>query len=119
MKFIVDAHLPYRLKLWLNEIGFDTVHTRDLPEANETQDIDIAAFADIENRTVISKDGDFLKLRILQNTPKQLLMITTGNIVNKDLIVLFERNFPIILKLFNSFDVVEMNNSFVVGHNFN
>jgi predicted nuclease of predicted toxin-antitoxin system len=119
MRFIVDAHLPYRLKLWLNEIGFDTVHTRDLSEANETQDIDIASFADIENRTVISKDGDFLKLRILQNTPKQLLMITTGNIVNKDLIALFERNFPTILKLFNSFDVVEMNNSFVVGHNFN
>ncbi len=118
MKFIVDAHLPYRLNLWLNEIGFDAIHTRDLPEANETEDIDIATFADIENRTVISKDSDFLKLRILQNKPKQLLMITTGNIVNKDLIALFEQNFQTIIQLFDSFDVVEMNNSFVVGHDF-
>ena len=44
MKFIVDAQLPYRLKDWLVAQGFDTVHTRDLPEANKTEDLTNPAF---------------------------------------------------------------------------
>lgn len=44
-------------------------------------------------------------------------MITTGNIVNRELVLLFEKNFENVLKLFNSFNVVEMNNFLVMGHN--
>lgn len=118
MKFLIDAQLPHRLKLRLIEYGHDAIHTDDLPEQNLTADLSIADIADEENRTVISKDGDFLKLRILQNKPQKLLMNTTGNIVNRELLVLFELNFAVIMKLFNSYDVVEMNNRFVVGHKF-
>lgn len=117
MKFIVDAQLPYRLKDWLIAQGFDAIHTRDLPEANETEDLSVADIADAESRTVITKDGDFLKLYILKGKPQKLLMITTGNIVNQELLVLFEKNFETTLKLFNSFNVVEMNNFLVMGHN--
>lgn len=117
MKFIVDAQLPYRLKNWLIAQDFDAIHTMDLPEANETEDFSIADIADAENRIVITKDSDFLKLYILTGKPQKLLMITTGNIVNKELLNLFERNFEIALKLFNSFNVVEMNNFLVLGHN--
>jgi predicted nuclease of predicted toxin-antitoxin system len=119
MKFLVDAQLPARLKSWLVGNGYDAIHTDDLPERNLTADLTIAAFADQENRIVISKDSDFLKLRILQNKPQKLLMITTGNIVNKELLVLFERNFVTALKLFNTYDVVELNNHFVIGHTIN
>ncbi|CAN5304751.1 hypothetical protein BH20ACI1_BH20ACI1_02070 [soil metagenome] len=118
MKFLIDAQLPYRLKLWLIEKDFEAIHTDDLPEQNLTADLTIADVADRENRTVISKDGDFLKLRILQDKPQKLLMISTGNIVNKELLALFELNFAIILKLFSSYDVVEMSNQFVIGHKF-
>jgi len=118
MRFLIDAQLPHHLKLWLIEKDFDTIHTDDLPERNLTTDLTIADFADEEIRTVISKDSDFLKLRILQGRPQKLLMITTGNIVNKELFTLFELNFVTIVKLFNSYDVVEMNNKFVVGHKF-
>jgi len=31
VKFIVDAQLPARLKYWLVEKGYDTIHTDDLP----------------------------------------------------------------------------------------
>jgi predicted nuclease of predicted toxin-antitoxin system len=31
MKFLVDAQLPFRLKLWLESKGLDTIHTDDLP----------------------------------------------------------------------------------------
>lgn len=117
MKFLIDAQLPVRLKFWLVQQGFDTTHTDDLPARNLTTDNTIADFADQENRIVISKDSDFLKLRILQNKPQKLLMITTGNIVNKELIALFERNFSTAFKLLKSYDVVEINNHFVIGHN--
>ena len=116
MKFVVDAQLPYRLKIWLTAEGFDTIHTRDFPASNETEDFVVAAVATTENRTVISKDSDFLKLHILRGVPPKLLLITTGNIVNKDLLILFERNFETAMKLFNSYNVVEVNNSFVLGH---
>lgn len=55
MKFIVDAHLPQRLKTWLIAQGFDTVHTIDLPKANETEDLLIADFSEKEGRIVITK----------------------------------------------------------------
>lgn len=70
-----------------------------------------------EDRILISKDSDFLKLKILADKPRQLLLITTGNIDNDTLRSLFERNFDSISKLFDSFEVVELSNSFVVGRN--
>jgi predicted nuclease of predicted toxin-antitoxin system len=118
MKFIVDAQLPYRLKTWLETKGFDAIHTDDLPNQHLTKDLEIVEVADSEKRIVISKDSDFIKLRILQDKPEKLLMITTGNIINKDLLTLFEQNFETAKKLFDSYDVVEMNNSFVIGHDF-
>lgn len=118
MKFLVDAQLPYRLKSWLNENGFEAIHTSELPERNLTGDLTIADVADQEKRIVISKDSDFLKLHILQSKPQKLLMITTGNIVNKELLEVFEQNFETVIKMFNSYDVVEMNNNFVIGHSF-
>lgn len=45
-------------------------------------------------------------------------MITTGNIVNKKLLALFELNFVTATKLFNSYDVVEINNQFIIEHKF-
>lgn len=116
MKFLIDAQLPYRLKYRMIEKGFDAIHTRDLPDANETEDLDVVVRAEKENRTVISKDSDFLKLHILSGKPSRLLLITTGNIVNKELLSLFEKNFDTVIKLFNSYKVVEMNNFFVMGH---
>ena len=116
MKFLIDAQLPVRLKLWLIDNGYDALHTDDLPHRNLTHDIEIADIAEAQNRIVISKDGDFLKLKILQGKPQKLLLITTGNIRNQDLLKLFERNFAVGLKLFDSYNTVEINNSFIVGH---
>ncbi len=118
MKFLVDAQLPYRLKAWLAAKGFDAIHTTDLPAQNLTADRAIARRADAEARIVISKDSDFPKLHILQQTPARLLLITTGNIINQQLLALFERNFETALQLFESYAVVELNNSFVTGHRF-
>ena len=41
MKFLIDANLPMSLKIWLIERGYDAIHTRDLPEKNFTEGMDI------------------------------------------------------------------------------
>ncbi len=93
MKFIIDAQLPYRLKQWLIGQGLDVIHTLDLPKKQLTSDIEIIHTADRHDRIVITKDSDFFKHNILHQKPKRILMITTGNIINKDLLRLFETNF--------------------------
>lgn len=117
MEFLVDAQLPWRLKLWLKDRGFDVIHTEDLPNRNKTHDAEIAETALAENRILITKDSDFLKLKILENRPQKLLLITTGNISNNELLNLFSENFPTVVVLFQTFEIVELNNTLVMGRN--
>lgn len=117
MKFLIDAHLPMALKNWLINRGHDVIHTRDLPKKNETDDIDIIRIADSQERIVTSKDSDFLKHHVLFGRPDRILMITTGNIVNKVLLQLFENNFDQIEEAFEKGSkVVELNNTSIIIH---
>jgi predicted nuclease of predicted toxin-antitoxin system len=70
MKFLVDAHLPYRLKTWLLTKGVDAIYTSDLPSRNLSADLEIVRIADASDRVVITKDSDFLKLHVLQQSPR-------------------------------------------------
>ena len=116
MQFLVDAHLPMRLVYWLREKGHDVVHTRELPRKNKTDDIDIIQLSVDQNRTVVSKDEDFYKYFILKGQPPKLLMLTMGNIVNKDLIALFEKNIDQIEADLTDNRVVELSNEAVTVH---
>lgn len=116
MKFIVDAHLPLVLKKWLNQQGHDALHTRDLPRKNLSDDVEVIEVAVREQRIVISKDSDFFDYFVLKGIPPKLLLITTGNIVNKDLISLFQRNFAQIEALLQQHSVVEMSNTQILVH---
>lgn len=115
MRFLIDAQLPYRLKHWLADKGNDCLHTLDLPEKNNTADSRIIAIAVSEDRILVSKDRDFLNIKILHNRPKRLLLITTGNVDNDKLLDIFKANFEAITKLFETYELVELGNSFVVG----
>lgn len=46
MKFLVDAQLPVRLAKFLQASGYDTLHTRDLPQQNATSDTEISDRSD-------------------------------------------------------------------------
>lgn len=117
MKFIIDAHLPMALKNWLIDRGHDAIHTRELPEKNATDDMEIIRIADSENRIVTSKDRDFYSHHALFGRPERILMITTGNIINRDLIQLFEENFDEIENAFEQGNiVVELNNTSIIIH---
>jgi len=79
MKFIVDAHLPARLKNWLIKQGYKCEHTLDLPKGNDTDDVNITKYADSEDLIVITKDSDFYSSNLLHGKPRRILLITTGN----------------------------------------
>jgi predicted nuclease of predicted toxin-antitoxin system len=52
MKFVVDAQLLKRLAVWLNSAGYDTIHTKDLPQQNRTTDEEINLISIREERVV-------------------------------------------------------------------
>ena len=84
MNFLVDAQLPRRMTAWLVAAGCDALHTLDLPDGNRTTDAQINDVADREQRVVVSKDADFVDGHLLRGRPAKLLLISTGNISNRD-----------------------------------
>ena len=116
MKFLVDAQLPASLASLLKNKGHDTLHTDDLPNKESTTDFEIRTLADSEERTVITKDYDFLDSYYFQNSPKLLLLVTTGNIKNQKLFELIELNLDHIVELFSKYSFVELSNDEIIGH---
>ena len=88
MKFLVDAQLPRLLAIRLIELGHPARHTLDLEKGNLTPDHAITQLADSEQFVVVTKDADFITSHILHGKPQKLLLISTGNITNPDLLAL-------------------------------
>ncbi|MBL7976997.1 MAG: DUF5615 family PIN-like protein [Bacteroidetes Order II. Incertae sedis bacterium] len=79
MKFIVDAQLPYKLALFIQEKGYDCVHTDNLPNKERTKDHEICALSVQELRIVISKDGRAGKKILFPNLKGGECQINTSN----------------------------------------
>ncbi len=77
--------LPVRLARFLQASGYDTIHTRDLPQQNATSDHNINAISIQESRILITKDSDFVNSLLTIKQPYKLLLIATGNINNSEL----------------------------------
>jgi len=116
VRVLVDAHLPKRLSEFLSAHDIESKHTLDLPKKNATPDPEIIRFADDENRIVISKDSDFLDNYILDGSPKKLLIVSTGNINNRNMIQLFEKNLETLKSLFEENSVIEINEEEIQVH---
>ena len=115
MKFLVDAQLPYGIALFLRDKGFDVLHTNDLPDKERTSDSQIRNIAVSENRIVITKDYDFVDSHILVKIPEKLLIVTTGNIRNKQLFDLWQKNWELIIHLFETWNFVELSRDDVIA----
>ena len=116
MKFLVDAQLPRQLARWLQVEGHEALHTRDLPRGNRTGDTAINEISVREQRAVITKDEDFVVMFLLRHQPYKLLLVSTGNISNKELEQLFRNNFEAILEAFETHDFVELDRSTLTCH---
>ncbi len=116
MKFIVDAQLPRRLSWELKSWGHDSIHTLDLPAANLTSDSAITEIADREKRIVVTKDSDFVDSFLLHGEPARLLLISTGNIPNHELVHLLRTNWSQITSMFGQGDFVELSRDSLTLH---
>ena len=115
MKFLVDAQLPISLASFLRGQGFDVIHTSELLNGNDTSDAEINRLSLAEERTVISKDGDFYDSYTATKEPFKLLYVRTGNITNARLIDLFEKNLGSILRELDEGDVVEIDQHYLIA----
>jgi predicted nuclease of predicted toxin-antitoxin system len=116
MKFIVDAQLPRRLAYFLQNAGYDTLHTLDLPQQNATPDSNINTLSIAQERIVITKDADFVDSFLTIRQPYKLLLISTGNIKNSELESLFATHLPQLTELLTQYSYIEINQTAIVIH---
>ena len=108
MNFLVDAKLPRRMTAWLTAAGCEAIHTLDLPDANRTTDEQVNDIADREQRAVVTKDADFVDSHLLRGRPAKLLLISTGNISNRELEALMVPLIPDIVREFQAHSFLEL-----------
>jgi predicted nuclease of predicted toxin-antitoxin system len=108
VRFLIDAQLPARLAEFLNRAGHEALHTIRLPDGNRSTDSQIAERADTEGRVVVTKDQDFRDAHLLARSPRQLLVVATGNITNDALLSLFELHLDAIVSALDEADFVEL-----------
>ena len=116
MKFLVDAQLPYQIAVYLNKQRHDAIHTLDLPQKNRTPDKIVRQISIAQRRIVITKDNDFLDSYLIKREPFKILLVTTGNIRNDELLLLFEINLNRLLNELKKNHVVELSRSSIIVH---
>jgi predicted nuclease of predicted toxin-antitoxin system len=114
VKFLIDAQLPARLAEFLTGAGHDAIHTTELPNGNRSTDQQIAELGDADGRVVVTKDRDFRDGHLLARSPRQLLIIATGNITNNALLALFALHLDAIVASLDQADLVELSQDALV-----
>lgn len=82
MRFLIDAQLPPALAGWLRERGHEAQHVADIGMVGAS-DREIAARAEASGAVLVTKDDDFLALRLPDRLG--LLWLRCGNATNKAL----------------------------------
>jgi predicted nuclease of predicted toxin-antitoxin system len=114
VNFLLDAQLPRRMIGWLTAAGCDAIHTLDLPDGNRTTDQQVIDVAAREQRTVVTKDADFVDSHILNGRPAKLLLISTGNTSNLALEALMLPLIPDIIREFQTHSFLELGSAGIV-----
>ncbi len=120
MKFLIDAQLPRHLAASLKWSGHDVLHTLDLPSGNRTPDWRINEISVEEQRIVVTivvtKDSDFVNSFLISGVPYKLLLVSTGNVSNKELDGLFAKNLSAIVAALEIYDFVEITRTSLIEH---
>ena len=116
MKLLIDAQLPLLLNTILNELGYNSVHVDSLLNGDESSDSEIINYADEHKLIFITKDSDFFYSHSLQTKPSKLLLVSTGNIKNKQLLYIFRKNHVQLHELFKTANFVEINSNGIASH---
>jgi predicted nuclease of predicted toxin-antitoxin system len=87
MKFLIDAQLPPALCGWLRERGHEAVHVSEIGMI-AASDVEIAARAEADGAVLVSKDEDFVTLRLPDRFA--FLWLRCGNASNRALVAWLE-----------------------------
>lgn len=80
MRFLIDAQLPPGLSRWFEARGHEAVHVYALG-MGAASDSEIARFAETGDLILVSKDEDFLNLRLPDRFA--LIWMRCGNTTNR------------------------------------
>ena len=116
MKLLIDAQLPLLLNAILNELGYNSIHVDSLINGDESSDTEIINYAEEHQLIVVTKDSDFFHFHSLQNKPTKLLLVSTGNIKNKQLLHIFRKNHLQLSELFENVNFIEINSNGIASH---
>jgi len=116
MKFLLDAQLPRKLARFLKESGHDAMHTLELPLRNKTTDLVLQDLCTREGRVLVTKDSDFVDSLLLRREPSRLLLISTGNITNRELETLFRLHLSTIIDTLDHHVFVELDRNGIMSH---
>lgn len=116
MNFLIDANLSRRLVGLFRAHGHQATHTLDLPKGNATDDLAILDYVERQNLVIVTKDSDFTTSFWLNNRPNKLLLISTGNISNKELESLLVANFDQFVTDLTDNRFIELNREHIIVH---
>ena len=116
MKFLIDAQLPRRLATQLQQASLEATHTLQLPDGNRTTDQALINLSTAKQAVLVTKDSDFVESFLLKKQPWKLVLVSTGNIGNDELLSLFERNIQQIVGHLRTYDFIEINRSSIICH---
>lgn len=99
MKFLIDAQLPPGLCRWFEARGFEAEHVADVGLGGAS-DVAIASYAEAQGLILVSKDDDFLTLRLPNRFA--LLWLRCGNTTNRALSLWMDERWERVELLLNS-----------------
>ena len=69
-----------------------------------------------EQRIVITKDTDFVNSFLVSGVPYKLLLVSTGNVNNRDLEGIFAKNLSALLGALELYEYVEITRTSLIEH---
>lgn len=69
-----------------------------------------------EQRVVITKDADFVNSFLISGAPCKLLLISTGNINNRELVAIFAEHIGVIQDALEAYDYIELTRTTLIEH---
>ncbi|MDQ3846716.1 MAG: DUF5615 family PIN-like protein [Bacteroidota bacterium] len=99
MKFLLDVHITYKLRSFLQQQGYEALHVNQILQQSQTSDTATCNYAGANNFFVITKDFDLGDSYHIHKTPQELTKINLGNISNNELIATFSEILPLIKRV--------------------
>lgn len=106
---MIDAQLPEVLSDLICSLGHESIHTLHLEKKNNTTDSEISSICINESRILVTKDTDFKFSHTKHKVPQKLILVTTGNIKNEELLKIFRENMDSIIEHISTYDFAEIN----------